>query len=79
MPNKKASEFREKDSVTLIADVEAARQELFNLKLGYRTGSVSGTHVIRQKQKDIARMLTILREREIATEIAAQEDKKNGK
>jgi large subunit ribosomal protein L29 len=75
----KASEIREKDSATLLADVEAARKELFNLKLGYQTGSVDNPYVIRAKKKDLARMLTILREREIASEIAAAEEgTKNG-
>jgi len=74
----KANEIREKDSATLLADVETARKDLFQLKLGYRTGSVDNPFVIKAKQKDLARMLTILREREIATEIAAAEEKKNG-
>lgn len=71
----KAIEIREKDTPTLLADVEAARKNLFTLKLGYRTGSINHINVVRQQQKDIARMLTVLREREIAAEIAELEAK----
>ncbi len=71
----KASEIREKDNATLLSDIENARKEIFNLKLGYRTGSVDNPYVIKVKQKDLARMLTILREREIASDIAAEEGK----
>jgi large subunit ribosomal protein L29 len=69
----KASEIREKDSATILADLEASHKEMFNLKIGFQTGSVDNPHGIRALQKDIARMLTILRERQLAAEFVEKE------
>jgi len=69
----KASEIREKDSATLVADIEALRRDMFNLRIGLTTGSVDNPYTVRQKRKDMARMLTILREREIAALILEEE------
>lgn len=74
----KARELREKETDALLADVDALRKELFQLRLGYQTGSVANPNVIRAKRKDLARVLTILREREIAAEIAKREASTNG-
>lgn len=40
-------------------------QEMFNLKLQFSTGQLNSPARIREIQKDIARMKTILREKEI--------------
>ena len=69
----KASEIREKDTDQILAAIEDARKELFNLKIGFQTGSVDDPYPIRKLQKDIARMLTILRERELAAEYVEKE------
>jgi large subunit ribosomal protein L29 len=74
----KASDIREKETDALLADVEALRKELFQLRLGYQTGSVANAGVLRNKRKDIARLLTVIREREIAIEIAKREANANG-
>ncbi len=69
----KASEIRELDSDQIVAQLEAMRKELFNLKIGFQTGSVDDPNQIRRLQKDKARMLTILRERELAAELVEGE------
>ncbi len=69
----KAAEIREKDTPQIEGDLEAARKELFNLKIGFQTGSVDDPNVIHRLQKDIARMLTLLRERELAAQIVEKE------
>ena len=53
------------------------RDELFRLHLGQYTNQVTSTAALTTKRKDIARILTILRARELGTETQAQ--KKSGK
>ncbi len=69
----KALEIRELDSDQIISKLESAHQELFNLKIGFQTGSVDDPGQIKRLQKDVARMLTILRERELAAELVGGE------
>lgn len=69
----KASEIREKDTLTLLADIEKMRETLFKTRIGWQTGSVDNPNDLRKLRKDLARILTVLREREIAAAIAAQE------
>jgi large subunit ribosomal protein L29 len=53
------------------------RDELFRLHLGQYTNQVTSTAAMMTKRRDIARILTILRARELGTETQAQ--KKSGK
>ena len=53
------------------------RDELFRLHLGTYTNQVTSTAAMTTKRRDIARILTILRARELGTETQAQ--KKSGK
>ena len=53
------------------------RDELFRLHLGQYTNQVTSTAALTTKRRDIARLLTILRARELGTETQAQ--KKTGK
>lgn len=69
----KASEIRELDTDQIVTQLESARKELFNLKIGFQTGSVDDPNQIRRLQKDMARMWTILRERELAAEFVGGE------
>ena len=44
------------------------RDELFRLELGQHTNQVTSTALLQQKRRDIARMMTILRGRELGLE-----------
>jgi len=46
--------------------LEQARRELFHLRIQWVMGQLKNPNRIRALRKDIARMLTILRERELA-------------
>jgi large subunit ribosomal protein L29 len=59
-------EIREKDSPDLADLLDAKRKELFNLRLSWSTGSLENANPMRDVRKDIARILTVLRERELA-------------
>jgi large subunit ribosomal protein L29 len=51
--------------------LDDAREELFKLRFQIATGSATDTSRMAQLKRDIARLLTILRERELATALQA--------
>jgi len=65
----RASEYREITSEDLHTRLQETRRELFNLRQQWFTGSLQDQNRLSAVRKDIARILTILREREIADEI----------
>jgi large subunit ribosomal protein L29 len=58
-------ELREMDEEELLGALAEAKQELFNLRFQHVTGQLDNYARLGQVRKDIARMNTILREREI--------------
>jgi large subunit ribosomal protein L29 len=66
MPKMSIREIREKDSPDLADLLDAKRKELFNLRLSWSTGSLETANPMRDVRKDIARILTVMRERELA-------------
>jgi large subunit ribosomal protein L29 len=62
----KAKEIRELTTAEIEQKIKALKEELFNLRFQLATGQLENTARIRQVRKDIARMKTIIREREIA-------------
>ena len=59
------SELRDIDEDELVTRLTEARQELFNLRFQHVTGQLDNYARLGQVRKDIARMNTVLREREI--------------
>lgn len=66
----KARELRELSDAELRQKEQELIAELFNLKFQHATGQLENTERIPQVKKDIARVKTILRERELATKNA---------
>lgn len=64
----RASEMREKNSSDLQSRLSEHRKELFNLRFQHATGQLGNTQRIPTVKKDIARILTILRERELESD-----------
>jgi large subunit ribosomal protein L29 len=64
--SKRARELRELNDVELEQRLNEAREELFNLRFQSATGQLDSTARIGQVRKDVARIETLLREREIA-------------
>ena len=62
----KASELRELADGELSSRLAETRQELFNLRFQHATGQLENTTRLNVLRKDIARINTLLREREIA-------------
>ena len=58
-------EIRELDNSALLAKVEEYKKELFGLRFQQATGQLENTARIRTVRKSIARIKTIIREREL--------------
>ncbi|WP_028400864.1 50S ribosomal protein L29 [Ectobacillus panaciterrae] len=61
----KTNEIRELTTVEIEQKVKALKEELFNLRFQLATGQLENTARIREVRKAIARMKTVVREREI--------------
>ena len=62
----KASEIRELSSDDLQAKLKEARAELFNLRFQMATSQLDNTARVKQVKKEIARILTEMRARELS-------------
>jgi large subunit ribosomal protein L29 len=63
---RRAAQLRQLSDEELTSRLAEARQELFNLRFQHATGQLDNTARLGQVRRDIARMETLLREREIA-------------
>jgi large subunit ribosomal protein L29 len=70
MPSE-AAELRDLSDDQLLERVESAKEELFNLRFQLATGQLDNPSRIRKVRREIARVATVLREREIAAARAA--------
>ena len=59
----KAVELRDMDDVVLVEHLRTARRELFGLRFQHATGELENTSRLRDAKRDVARALTVLRER----------------
>ena len=65
MAGTKAIELRDLDDSGLVEHLRTARRELFGLRFQHATGELENTSRLRDAKRDVARALTVLREREI--------------
>jgi large subunit ribosomal protein L29 len=61
-----ASEIRNLPQAELARHLDEAHQEMFNLRFQYATGQLKNTARLGQVRREIGRLRTILRERELA-------------
>ena len=66
MPNAKAAELRDLADDQLIERLVETKQELFNLRFQHVTGQLDNYSRLQQLKRDIARVSTEMRAREIA-------------
>ncbi|MDZ7782881.1 MAG: 50S ribosomal protein L29 [Halioglobus sp.] len=59
----KASELRDKSADDLSRQLLTLREEQFKLRMQKATGQLGQTHLLRQNQRDIARVKTVLSEK----------------
>ena len=58
----KITDIRKQTTVELTTSATAMREEIAELKRRLHSGEVQNTRIIREKRKDLARMLTVLSE-----------------
>lgn len=61
----KNKEIRDLTNEQILAKIEECKEELFNLRLSQATGNLEKPSRIKELRKQVARMKTILREREL--------------
>jgi large subunit ribosomal protein L29 len=69
MPSK-AAELRELSDDQLLERAESAREELFNLRFQLATGQLDDVSTIKKTRHEIARIATVLRERDLQSAAA---------
>jgi large subunit ribosomal protein L29 len=69
----KAAEFRELSEEDLVVKLREAKAELFNLRVQGATGQLDNNRRLQVIRKEIARIYTIMRERELGLSSAPTE------
>jgi large subunit ribosomal protein L29 len=64
----KAAEIRALSVQEVQSELETARQNLFNLRFQWATAQIRDHNLIKAARRDVARLETVLRERELAGE-----------
>lgn len=72
--NQRAGELRELHDDELTSRLAEAKVELFNLRFQTATGQLDNNRRLRTVRHDIARIYTILRERELGLSVAPNEE-----
>ena len=63
-----AKEIREKSNSEILQEIETLKDELFNLRFQQAIGQLTNTARMKTVKKDIARMKTVLTERELSNQ-----------
>ena len=69
----KATELRELADEDLVQRLREAKAELFNLRVQGATGQLDNNRRLQVVRRDIARIYTIMRERELGLSVAPEE------
>jgi large subunit ribosomal protein L29 len=67
----KAAELRDLPADELLSRIDAAKEELFNLRFQLATGQLDNSSRLKALRHDVARTLTVLRERHLEAEVEA--------
>ncbi len=63
---RRGAELRQLSDAELRERLDGAKEELFNLRFQLATGQLDNPMRLKQVRRDVARILTVLRERELA-------------
>jgi large subunit ribosomal protein L29 len=69
----KAREIREMTEEEILNALEDQKEALFNFRFQKASGQLEDTNTPRRTHRDIARLKTILRQKQIAKELAGKE------
>ena len=67
-----AAELRELSDEELVQRVREAKEELFNLRFQNATGQLDNNKRLQTVRRDIARIYTVMRERELGLSVAPE-------
>jgi large subunit ribosomal protein L29 len=73
-----ATELRELSQDELVLRLREAKEELFNLRFQMATGQMDNNRRLRTVKHDIARIYTVMRERELGLSVGPDELAKQG-
>lgn len=65
-------EIREMDSEKIASTLDEAREELFKLRFQLANGQLTDVSQLRAGRRKIARLMTVLRERELAAQLLGE-------
>ncbi len=68
-----ATELRELGDEELVLKLRESKEELFNLRFQMATGQLENNRRLRIVRRDIARIYTIMRERELGLTVSSDE------
>ena len=68
--NTKATELRELSQDDLVTKLREAKAELFNLRVQSATGQLDNNRRLRTVRRDIARIYTVMHERELGLSVS---------
>ncbi|TDQ05738.1 50S ribosomal protein L29 [Labedaea rhizosphaerae] len=68
-----ASELRELNDEELVLRLRESKEELFNLRFQMATGQLDNNRRLRTVKHDIARIYTVMRERELGLSVSPDE------
>ncbi|MEJ5253895.1 MAG: 50S ribosomal protein L29 [Acidimicrobiales bacterium] len=77
MANARANALRDLNDAELLDRLAEAKQELFNLRFQHATGQLENHARLGQVKRDVARIMTELRAREIAAAEALAQNEEN--
>ncbi|AUS79169.1 50S ribosomal protein L29 [Actinoalloteichus sp. AHMU CJ021] len=69
-----AAELRELSHTDLVQRLREAKEELFNLRFQMATGQLENNRRLRVVRHDIARIYTVMRERELGLSVSPEQD-----
>lgn len=69
----KTAEIRQMTDGELHQAIDDAKEELFNLRFQWEIGQLEDYTRVRQVKKQVARLMTIRRERQLAAELVQEE------
>jgi large subunit ribosomal protein L29 len=73
-----ARELRDFDDESLLERIEMARRDLFGLRLQHATGELENTAGLRDAKRDLARALTVARQRGLDPTVTTTAETVNG-
>jgi large subunit ribosomal protein L29 len=68
-----AAEIRKMTDAEIVGAINDAKQEMFNLRIQWEIGQLEDYKRIRVLKKELARLKTVQRERELAAELIMEE------